>query len=80
VTRTGIALGWYLATRYPDSYADVLMLIKELSTMERVKLGFIEPMQVAPVRELPDGGAWTYEAKLDGYRCLTAMRGTHNRQ
>jgi DNA ligase D-like protein (predicted ligase) len=26
------------------------------------------------VRELPDGGAWTYEAKLDGYRCLAAKR------
>jgi ATP-dependent DNA ligase len=35
---------------------------------ERVQPCFIEPMQVAPVRELPDGGEWTYEAKLDGYR------------
>jgi len=35
----------------------------------------MEPMQVAPVRELPDGGNWTYEAKLDGYRCLAARRG-----
>jgi bifunctional non-homologous end joining protein LigD len=25
-------------------------------------------------RELPDGGDWTYEAKLDGYRCLAAKR------
>ena len=24
--------------------------------------------------ELPDGGQWTYEAKLDGYRCLEAKR------
>ena len=32
-------------------------------------------MQVMPVRELPDSGAWTYEAKLDGYRCLPANRG-----
>jgi hypothetical protein len=31
-------------------------------------------MQVLPVRELPDGGQWTYEAKLDGYRCLVAKR------
>jgi bifunctional non-homologous end joining protein LigD len=35
---------------------------------------FIEPMYVRPVSELPDGGLWTYEAKLDGYRCLTAKR------
>jgi ATP-dependent DNA ligase len=31
------------------------MLTKELSTLERVQPAFIEPMQVAPVRELPDG-------------------------
>ena len=45
------------------------MLTKELSPAERVQPYFIEPMQVAPVRELPDRGAWTYEAKLDVYRC-----------
>ena len=33
-------------------------------------------MQVVPVAELPDGGAWSYEAKLDGYRCLAAKRGS----
>jgi bifunctional non-homologous end joining protein LigD len=31
-------------------------------------------MQVVPVAELPDGEAWSYEAKLDGYRCLAAKR------
>lgn len=30
------------------------------------KLRFIEPMYAAPVRELPDGKEWIYEAKLDG--------------
>jgi bifunctional non-homologous end joining protein LigD len=35
---------------------------------------FIEPMYAEICRELPDGGAWTYEAKLDGYRCLAANR------
>jgi bifunctional non-homologous end joining protein LigD len=34
----------------------------------------IEPMYASAVRELPDGKAWTYEAKLDGYRCLAAKR------
>ena len=29
-------------------------------------------MQVSAVRQLPDGGNWTYEGKLDGYRCLAA--------
>ena len=32
-------------------------------------------MYAEAVRELPDGGLWTYEAKLDGYRCLAAKRG-----
>ena len=34
----------------------------------------MEPMYATPVGQLPDGGAWTYEAKLDGYRCLAAKR------
>lgn len=34
----------------------VPVLTKELSTIERVQPSFIEPMQVAPVRELSDGG------------------------
>jgi len=42
--------------------------------LERVRPSFIEPMQLALVRTLPDGGAWLYEAKLDGYRCLAANR------
>ena len=50
------------------------MLTKELNTTDRPQLAFIEPMQVAPVRELPDGGNWTYEVKFDGYRCLAAKR------
>ena len=33
-------------------------------------------MQVVAVGELPDGSAWSYEAKLDGYRCLAAKRGS----
>jgi DNA ligase D-like protein (predicted ligase) len=35
---------------------------------------FIEPMYAEAVRELPDGGLWSYEAKLDGYRCLACRR------
>jgi bifunctional non-homologous end joining protein LigD len=31
-------------------------------------------MQIAPARKLPDGDAWSYEAKLDGYWCLAAKR------
>ena len=48
------------------------MLTKELNTSPVVQPCFIEPMQAAPVRKLPDGRVWTYEAKLDGYRSLVA--------
>ena len=41
------------------------MLTKELSTLEHVQPDFIEPMYAEAVRELPDGGLWTYEAKFD---------------
>jgi len=44
------------------------MLTKELDITERVQPCFIEPMYAEAVRELPDGGIRTYEAKLDGYR------------
>jgi ATP-dependent DNA ligase len=52
------------------------MLTKEPSTAERVQPSFIEPMYAEAVRELPNGGGWTYEAKFDGYRCLAAKRTT----
>ena len=42
------------------------MSTKEISRAEHVQPCFVEPMQVSAVRELPDGGFWTYEAKLDG--------------
>jgi DNA ligase D-like protein (predicted ligase) len=50
------------------------MVTKALSTAKHVEPHFIEPMYASAVRELPDSDAWTYEAKLDGYRCLVANR------
>jgi bifunctional non-homologous end joining protein LigD len=50
------------------------MITKELSIVHRIQPRFIEPMYAEAVRELPDGGLWSYEAKLDGYRCLAAKR------
>ncbi len=50
------------------------MLTRELANAERIAPRFIEPMYAQLVRELPDGEAWCYEAKLDGYRCLAAKR------
>jgi len=49
------------------------MLTQTLSPLKRVQPSFIEPMYAEAVRVLPDGGLWTYEAKLDGYRCLAAQ-------
>ena len=48
------------------------MLTKEVATALPLKPVFIEPMLASAVRELPNGAAWSYEAKLDGYRCLAA--------
>ena len=48
------------------------MLTKELSKLPATRLSFIEPMYAQAVSELPSGDLWTYEAKLDGYRCLAA--------
>jgi hypothetical protein len=39
------------------------MLTKQLSTVGRVQLCFIELMYATIVRELPDGGAWAYEGQ-----------------
>jgi ATP-dependent DNA ligase len=50
------------------------MLTKELSKLPATRLSFIEPMYAQAVTELPSGNLWTYEAKLDGYRCLAAKR------
>jgi len=35
---------------------------------------FIEPMQCLAVKKLPEGGAWEYELKLDGYRALAVKQ------
>jgi ATP-dependent DNA ligase len=36
---------------------------------------FVEPMLCAPVKNLPQGPAWEYELKLDGYRALGLKSG-----
>src|SRR6202035_309136 len=35
-----------------------------------VRAGFIEPMLCLAVEKLPEGPAWQYEVKLDGYRAI----------
>jgi bifunctional non-homologous end joining protein LigD len=34
------------------------------------KVGFIEPMLALAVTKLPEGAAWSYELKCDGYRAI----------
>ncbi len=46
------------------------MKTKQQYALPEEKLRFIEPIYATLARELPDGNAWAYEAKLDGYRCL----------
>src|ERR1700722_1964618 len=42
-----------------------------------LKATFIESMECLPVSKLPEGPAWTYEIKLDGYR-LEAVKNAGN--
>src|ERR1043166_5041737 len=34
--------------------------------------GFISPMMAESVKELPASAEWSYEVKLDGFRCIAA--------
>jgi ATP dependent DNA ligase domain/Mannosylglycerate hydrolase MGH1-like glycoside hydrolase domain len=43
---------------------------------EDTEPAFIEPMQCKPVTGLPAGEKWTFEIKLDGYRCIAVKRGS----
>ena len=38
-------------------------------------LDFVSPMKAQPAAEPPAGAEWTYELKLDGYRCLAVKDG-----
>jgi len=43
----------------------------DLENLPKTRVKFIEPMLAAPVAELPENtDKWSYEVKLDGYRCL----------
>ena len=39
-------------------------------SIARGKVGFIEPMLSLAVTKLPEGAAWAYELKFDGYRAI----------
>src|ERR1700736_315461 len=39
-------------------------------TTEAIGARFVEPMLCLAVEKLPEGPAWQYEVKLDGYRAI----------
>src|SRR5581483_3773173 len=40
------------------------------------KISFTPPMECLPVGKIPEGDAWVYELKLDGYRAQAIRDGT----
>ena len=49
----------------------------DLESLPEMRVKFIEPMLSEEVDELPDDtDTWTYEIKLDGYRCLALRDGS----
>jgi ATP-dependent DNA ligase len=46
------------------------------SRISAERLQFVEPMYASTARELPEGDAWLYEVKFDGYRCLAERNST----
>jgi DNA ligase D-like protein (predicted ligase) len=48
---------------------------KKKPAQARAKIAFIEPMECLPVTALPQGDAWSFEIKLDGFR-LEAVKKT----
>jgi DNA ligase D-like protein (predicted ligase) len=46
----------------------------DLKALPKIKIAFIEPMLALLVQRLPTGADWSYEMKLDGYRCIASRR------
>ena len=49
---------------------------KERPAISAERLQFVEPMYARSVQQLPEGDAWTYEVKFDGYRALAGRDST----
>jgi hypothetical protein len=47
-----------------------------LDSSPQTEATFVEPMECLPVSRLPEGGAWIWEIKLDGYRGLAVKSAT----
>ena len=46
----------------------------DLRQLPKARLDFVEPMLARLVSQLPSGGDWLYELKLDGYRALVMKK------
>jgi ATP-dependent DNA ligase len=49
---------------------------RETPAKSAERLSFVEPMYARTVQRLPEGDAWTYEVKCDGYRALAGSDST----
>jgi ATP-dependent DNA ligase len=47
-------------------------------SIAKAKSGFIEPMLALAVTKLPEGVAWSYELKFDGYRAIGVKAAAQN--
>jgi ATP-dependent DNA ligase len=57
---------------------EILALTPKLWTMPNVRratIPFTPPMECLPVGRIPEGDAWVYELKLDGYRAQAIREG-----
>jgi bifunctional non-homologous end joining protein LigD len=52
------------------SYLVLVDVTAKRTSYDALKAGFIEPMLCLGVQKLPEGPAWQYEVKLDGYRAI----------
>jgi DNA ligase D-like protein (predicted ligase) len=50
--------------------------MRKRSAVESQTLQWVAPMQAFAVQQFPEGGDWSYEVKLDGYRALAAKDST----
>jgi ATP-dependent DNA ligase len=67
-----------ILTAIPDSITVVIWPIagaRNLKKSVKTKIGFVEPMLSLAVAKLPEGAAWSYELKFDGYRTLGLRKG-----
>ena len=51
-------------------------MVQRVAVTSKPRPRFIEPMECKRVPKLPEGDAWVYEPKQDGYRIIAVIDGT----